>query len=282
MSAPPLGFSVAELLPRARGGGRLKMGLAKLEEADWLQPSPDLTARCAAFAAHPEAVSVTPQAEAAGEELAAMLGTTGGLAGAAQSVWEDMCLLSRAEDEDTYRLIGAAVAFPSDWEPASKIGLPLIALHKPIHGYAEQLASGVDAFMAKLTAGPIYGRCNWFIAPVPDLRWSDPRPASEAFAHVTAANAGETLFVRCERQTLRRLPQSQAILFTIGIYVEPLAALPAEQIAWLAAALAAQPEAERQRRGAHIYGDALATYAAARERDSLHQIDLSAGGFAHD
>ena len=45
-----LGFSVDALLPKARGGGQLRMGLVKLEERDWLQPSPDLVARAEGFA----------------------------------------------------------------------------------------------------------------------------------------------------------------------------------------------------------------------------------------
>ena len=40
-----LGFSVDELLPKARGGGVLKMGLASLADDEWLQPDPDLAAR---------------------------------------------------------------------------------------------------------------------------------------------------------------------------------------------------------------------------------------------
>ena len=45
----PLGFSVDALLPCARGGGPLKMGLTRLDEAHWLQANPDLAARNAAF-----------------------------------------------------------------------------------------------------------------------------------------------------------------------------------------------------------------------------------------
>ena len=40
-----LGFSVDELLPKARGGGVLKMGLASLSDDEWLQPDPDCAAR---------------------------------------------------------------------------------------------------------------------------------------------------------------------------------------------------------------------------------------------
>ena len=152
-----LGFSVEELLPQARGGGALKIALTALSEEEWLQPEPDLAARGAGFDAFPDAVKRLPEAEAPGAELAALVGTTGGLEGAARAAWEDMCLLTRRPDEDIYRLVGAAVAFPTDWRPADKLGRPLTALHAPIHGYEEQLSTGVDKFMEKLKPGCIYG-----------------------------------------------------------------------------------------------------------------------------
>ncbi len=253
----PLGFGVNALLPKARGGGALKMGLTALSQEDWLQPKPDLATRAAAFDAHPDAVCLTNQAKAPGEELAAMMGVRGGLADAARGAWEDMCLLQATQGEAVYRLIGAAVAFPTDWSPADKLGLPLSALHAPIHGYAEQLASGVDHFMAKLRPGRIFGRCNWFIAPTGALRWRENRPASEAFAGVDSGNAGERLFVRCERQTLRRLPQTGAIVFTIGIYVHPLAALTPQNCERMAQVIATIPQAEAQRRGSAHYAQAI-------------------------
>jgi hypothetical protein len=256
-----LGFSVEELLPHARGGGALKIALTALGEEEWLQPEPDLAARNAGFDAFPDAVKLLPEAQAPGEELAEMLGDTGGLEGAARAAWEDMCLLTRRPDEEIYRLVGAAVAFPTDWRPADKLGRPLTALHAPIHGYEEQLASGVDKFMAKLKPGGIYGRCNWFVAPTDALRWV-AGPPEQAFAHVTAENAGETLFVRSERQTLRKLPQTGAIVFTIGVYVAPLGSLSPENIARMAESITTIPEPEGRRRGAAHFAPALQAYAA--------------------
>src|SRR5687767_7666076 len=87
-----LGFSVEELLPKARGGGALRMGLAALSDTEWLQSNPDLAARAAAFDAHPESVQILPEAEAAGRELAGKLVVTGGLEQAARSIWEDLCI----------------------------------------------------------------------------------------------------------------------------------------------------------------------------------------------
>jgi hypothetical protein len=256
-----LGFSVEELLPQARGGGALRIALTALSEEEWLQPKPDLAARNAGFDAFPDAVKVLPEAEAPGEELAAMLGTTGGLEGAARAAWEDICLLTRRPDEEIYRLVGAAVAFPTDWRPADKLGRPLTALHAPIHGYEEQLATGVDKFMARLKPGGIYGRCNWFVSPTPTLHWI-AEPPEQAFGNVTAENAGEALFVRSERQTLCKLPQTRAIVFTIGVYLAPLGSLSPENIARMAESVATIPKPEAQRRGAAYFAAALQAYAA--------------------
>lgn len=238
------------------------MGLVRLTDDEWLQPGPDLAARAQGFTTWPQGVQLTPEVAAPGRELAAMLGVEGGLPEAALASHEDMCLLTRRDGEEVYRLIGAAVAWPSDWLPKDKIGLPLRALHAPIAGYEEHLATGVDTFMATLKPGAIYGRCNWFIAPTGKRRWLADAPPQEAFAHVNAGNAGETLFVRSERQTLRRLPETGAILFTIGIYVQPLGALSDANIAMLARAVQTLVSGEGDRRGAPAYAGSLIAYAA--------------------
>lgn len=260
-----LGFCVNELLPKARGGGQLKMGLTKLTEKEWLDPNPDPEARRAGFAQYPEGVAIHPQGHKANEELGYSFDSDGGIAEIARKYHEDMCLLTSSNADEPYRLVAAAVAWPSDWSPADKIGKPLRALHEPIQGYEEQLATPVDTFMAKLKPGAIYGRANWFIAPTPKMRWVG-EPPEQAFAHVTAHNAGEVLFVRSERQTLRKLPPTGAVLFTIGIYVEPLCNLSRANQAMLSEAVEGLLQGEGDRRGAAHYAAQLKTYT---ERNAL-------------
>ncbi len=67
--------------------------------------------------------------------------------------------------------------------------------------------------------------------------------------------------MRSERQTLRRLPQTGAILFTIGIYVSPLGHLSGGNIARMADSLATIGENEGDRRGAPFYASALRAFA---------------------
>ncbi|MDE8654372.1 heme-dependent oxidative N-demethylase family protein [Novosphingobium album (ex Liu et al. 2023)] len=259
-----LGFSVETLLPAARVSGPLRMGLVRLDESEWLEPAPDLAARKAAFDAHPESVAVLPEAEAGIAELGALLGVAGGLEAAARAVWEDLCIMTQDQPGGPFRLTGAAVAFPTDWRLAEKLGRPLHAVHEPIHGYAEQLSSGVDKFMDGLQSHNLFGRTNAFVMPSDALRYMPTGDPALRFAHVTAENAGETLFVRCERETLRRLPRSRAIVFTIGIYRAPLGSLGDAALARLAQSLEGYGEGELARRAAPHYADALAGYAARR------------------
>jgi len=263
-----LGFSVEALAPRARVNGPMRMGLVRLEESEWLEPAPDLAARNAAFDAHPDSVKVLPEAEAPARELAAMLGLDGGLEAAARSVWEDLCLLTRAGEGEPLLLTGAAVGFPTDWRLAEKIGRPLLAVHQPIHGYAEQLSQAVDSFMDRLAPGEIFGRTNLFVLPSGDLRYMPQDDAATRFAGITADNAGDRLFARCERETLRRLPQTGGIVFTIGVYRCPLGALSDDAVARVAQTLDGFGEGEHGRRAAPHYAAALAGYAEARGRRS--------------
>lgn len=261
-----LGFSVEALLPKARGGGALRMGVARLTEEQWLDPQPDLAERRAHFAAYPESVIQRPESENASREVTAMLGLDGGLREAAQSVWEDLCILTRDAAGEPYRLTGGAVAFPTDWDLPAKIGQPLAGVHAPIHGYAEQLSAGVDRFVDGLLPGEIWGRTNWFVVASDVLRYLPQDDPQARFAHVTPDNAGETLFVRSERQTLRKLPETGAVLFTIGVYRKPLAALSSDAARRVAAAFGRLMDGEGDRRAAPHYAVALSTYAEARSR----------------
>ncbi|WP_338326039.1 DUF3445 domain-containing protein [Sphingomonas oligophenolica] len=264
-----LGFSVEELAMAGRGGGAPRMGLSRVSEAAWLQRDVDRAARAHAFDAHPDAVRVLPGAEAAGREVAALIGVAGGLAEAARATWEDLCILQA--DGDAYVLTGAAVAFPTDWRVEDKIGQPLAAIHAPIHGYAEQLAAGVDHFFATLAAGPIFGRANWFVVADDAWRYLPTDDPATRFAQVTRENAGQTLYLRCERQTLRRLPDSGAVLFTIGVAVAALDTLSVRVVRRVSAALDTGPAGEHARRAAPYYAPALAAYATLRDDRSIEE-----------
>jgi dimethylamine monooxygenase subunit A len=149
------------------------------------------------------------------------------LALASRWVQEDLCLLQQATPapqadlaQDPYCLTAASVCFPSRWNLRSKLGQPLSQIHQPVPDYQAKLSRPVDQVFARLrTDYPAY-RFNWSILETPELFL--PQSLPYAGEPITAANAGELLWLRVERQTLRRLPQTQAILFTIRTYVTRL------------------------------------------------------------
>lgn len=261
------GFSVAELAPFRGGRGALRLGLSVLADDAWRDTGPHLAARAAAKAAvfdtAPDSLIVRTEAAPAIAELAALLGTAPTLRDAALATYEDLLIL--LPKDGAHVLVAGALAFPTDWHLAAKIDHPLAVIHAPIPTYADKLAASVDHVFANLTPDRLLIRCNWNVLESDTLRYLPERPAMQRFDHVTAANAGETLFVRVERQTLRRLPESGAAVFAIGVYVEPLAALPTALVADLATAVASLPPDEAIRRGSPCYKDALTAYAAARQ-----------------
>ena len=238
------------------GGGRyrLAMGLTPQSEAEWLAPDASLheilaEKRKLLATRHEWVFRALHEASAASVELLQLL--AGHLArrfpglyrldgvglfnGAGNETWdidvpplhpldvagrlvaEDLCLL-QASDEG-YRLIGASLCFPNRWQLEEKIGQPLDSIHAPVPGFAPALQRPVAHFFAALKPGRILARVNWGIADDPTLFQPVSRNADAA---ITAENAATALYLRVERQTLRRLPQSEAVLFTIRTEITPL------------------------------------------------------------
>ena len=136
---------------------------------------------------------------------------------AGRLVAEDLCLLQSGDEG--YRLIGASLCFPNRWLLEEKIGQPLDFIHAPVPGFKPALQRPVAHFFAALKADRILARVNWGIAD--DAARFQP-VAREADAAINASNAGAALYLRVERQTLRRLPRSSVVLFTIGTEITPL------------------------------------------------------------
>jgi hypothetical protein len=139
---------------------------------------------------------------------------------AGRLVQEDLCVM-RGKGT-TWRLVAASLCFPSRWRLADKIGRPLAGIHAPVAFYEEKLARPVDRFFGILKEEKPVWRLNWSLHDNPALfqpHGHAPGPG------VTAETAGEKLYLRVERQTLRRLPRSGDVLFTIRTYIRPLAAL---------------------------------------------------------
>ena len=141
------------------------------------------------------------------------------LESAARLVEEDLCLMEPRDG--AYRLAAASVSSPSYWRLSDKLGKELLDIHTPVTGLKERIGHRMRHFFQNLEVGRIYQRGNWFIHASCEL-FRTPEDLAPAGALELPV---EELTLRCERQTLRRLPTSRAVLFTIRVYVNPLADL---------------------------------------------------------
>jgi hypothetical protein len=167
--------------------------------------------------AHDVVVACEPGADDSAVEAAEMVAGAATLEDAAMAVQEDLCVLCHRDGH--WRLDAAVVCFPSMWRLSDKIGLPLAAVHAPVPAYADELADRVDRFLDRLRVDRPVWRRNWFVHHSPELHQPAPPPAPEEL------DVPKGLWLRSERQTLRRLERTGAILFTIRTQQAPLAAV---------------------------------------------------------
>jgi hypothetical protein len=281
----------AEQAPWQKLGFKLKLGLRAREEADWL-PHDDLfddhAARDSQLAykaqllgdRHNEVFAALPGSEPAGREVLAMvrahlqqfhdaslpdLPADAGLHpldAAARLVPEDLLLLEprrRANggaggDFDWY-LVAASLCFPAHWVLAEKMNKPLAAIHAPVPDYRERLETPMDRFFTNMKIGPISSRMNWSLQLGDEL--FSPHRSTRKAAMGDLAN--EDMCLRMENQTLRKLPETGLVLFTIRTHMVPMIRWQSTPgaIAALVDMLDQMSEAARNYKGAHLYRDAL-------------------------
>ncbi|MBN9071862.1 MAG: DUF3445 domain-containing protein [Rhizobiales bacterium] len=145
-------------------------------------------------------------------------------------VQEDLILMRRSEAG--WRLAAGSLCFPSSWSLREKFGRPLQDIHQPVpdFGPGTRMAALIDRMFDNLKTGQPVQRFNWSLQARPDLYYplSDTQRSERAnarpskFADMEAVARG---FIRIERQTVRRMPVSGDILFTIRIYLDPLSML---------------------------------------------------------
>ena len=130
----------------------------------------------------------------------------------ARLVQEDLCILQKRGDEHV--LTAAALCFPAGWTLAEKFLKPLVRIHVPIERYDANVAKRVQRLFDGVQAGRPLWRFNalWYDQPnlhQPRLeRDKQDRPSSRTGR-----------YLRSERQIVLRLPQSDAVVFSIHTYV---------------------------------------------------------------
>lgn len=153
---------------------------------------------------------------------------------ASHLVQEDLVLMRKADDG--WRLVAASLCFPSSWSLTEKYDRALEDIHGPVpqFGRGTRMADLIARMFDKLHPGNSVERMNWSMQGNRELYHplSHARRIDRAEGRIRQLSADEIAartFIRVERQTLRKLPQSGDILFTIRIYLDPLARLAAHE-----------------------------------------------------
>ena len=131
------------------------------------------------------------------------------------------------------------------------LGKTLEDLHGPVPGFADRFLLRVRRIFENLPSEDIVERRNWSVVAWRGLYAPEASAARRRALRQRPRRPGAGLYIRCERQTLRRLPQTGGLLFTIRIHLTPLRALAAdsEAVAVFAQAWAAAPEDFRRYKG---------------------------------
>lgn len=134
------------------------------------------------------------------------LGTLGHL------VQEDFCILQKQGDEHV--LTGAVLCFPASWLLSEKFLRPLLGIHEPVDSYTDNIAKRVQRLFDGVRADRPLWRSNalWYA----DAILHQPRPASKRRPFADPETAP---FFRSEKQSILRLPDSDAVVFSIHTFI---------------------------------------------------------------
>ena len=232
--------------PYKNGKGGVKVGLEPVDELKWIEIDELFSSEIAQKknlykTKHQDVYQETPDSFESQEEFLNLLREhlleyypehliqneskrnrdTSPLEIASLLVQEDLVLMLPQKEE--YFLGAASLCAPSNWSLKEKFNKSLLMLHKDVPSYSSKIGSRVNNIFINLPEEKIFQRFNWSIYETPILfQPAESKSYIERSKQINQENAGDKLFIRVERQTIRRLPITQSIIFTIRVHVDPL------------------------------------------------------------
>ncbi|KAF8631213.1 hypothetical protein AX15_002544 [Amanita polypyramis BW_CC] len=206
-------------------------------------------------------------------------------------VQDDLAIMIEGKDGKYYFQAGA-ICIPGSWRMEDKLGKPLDEIHISgnVPQYKEKLQTSLERFFRRLPVDKPVVRNNYLVQLVrsagevtetaddkidpEELAWSKSTlgPEDEYYGRQQSflgppdgpVPTPERLRLRTERQTLRRLPRSGAVIFTIRTYMVAVTELAKEEGVGerLADAVEGWPEEVREYKGRerHGWGPVLREY----------------------
>ncbi|OKP06398.1 hypothetical protein PENSUB_6388 [Penicillium subrubescens] len=201
------------------------------------------------------------------------------MATAARLIQDDLALMFERPDGEYYLLAGA-ILLAGFWRLSDKFGMPLSEIHTSgdVPQFREKLQRGMMNFFRRLKPEEPVLRNNYFIQVDDSLAWSHSIGSEDAetvsWNTADKNKAIEHHFFRSERQSLRRLPRSGAVVFTIRTYFEPITEIVKEPYVpgRLASAIRSWGDDVSRYKGKEKYAEVLLEYL-----DRKHEEQVKAG-----
>lgn len=215
---------------------RAQLGLKPLDLKEWLERASDFDAQIALRKKlvrenSDEVLILQPGSDEACFELFELVSDRVSLGSKPANAKDAMMAIAGAVQEDfvilsggdTARPVAALVCFPSRWLLASKMGQDSDGIHAPVPGF-QAIARQTRGFLQAIVPDKPMWRLNWTIHDSDRLFCPRPVPHEPIAPEKIIAST----FFRCERQTLRRMPRSNQVVFTIRTYVTPMSEVIAD------------------------------------------------------
>jgi len=178
-----------------------------------------------------------------------------------ENIDQDFLILLKDEKTCQYKLRAYVTCFPSGFNTKEKFGMKLSEIHGPVPRYGEKLEKSMDRFFDRIEVGKLVGRVNVWLSIVQrrydywrsqvgnnnnfgtvhaiwdtSLWWPGPERRSRFrhqgceydFCMLNPVCLRYKSFIllqvhlRVENQTLHRLPETKALVFSFKTYLYPL------------------------------------------------------------
>ena len=198
---------------------------------------------------------------------------------AARMVQDDLAIMFEKADGQYYLLAGS-ILLPGFWRLEDKFGMPLSEIHSSgnVPGFKTKLEKGMMNFFRRIQPNAPVLRNNYFMQVDDDLAWSHsigPEDSDgivkEGWSTAEKNKAIEHHWFRSERQSLRRLPRSGGVVFTIRTYFHPVMEVAQEpgMPGRLASAVRSWGEDVAKYKGRDRYQDVLLEYLDGKHREQV-------------
>ena len=201
---------------------------------------------------------------------------------AARMVQDDLAIMFEKPDGQYYLLAGA-ILLAGFWRLEDKFGMPLSKIHTSgdVPGFKPKLEKGMMKFFRRIQPDAPVLRNNYFLQVDDNLAWSSSigPEDGEGIGWFTAEKnkAIEHHWFRSERQSLRRLPRSGGVVFTIRTYFHPITEIAEQPFVpgRLASAVRGWGDDVSKYKGREMYQDVLLEYLDRKHREQIEAgLDL--------